>query len=89
MGCMRPLCSACPLRDRVLHFIGENIQVPGQLCEKLADIGLTHKDIHEARLICDAEVADPGIGITWRVGCLLDAGIDLANCMLDNRVEHH
>jgi hypothetical protein len=26
-----------------------------------ADIGLTHKDIHEARLIRDAEVADPGI----------------------------
>ena len=25
------------------------------------DIGLTHKDIHEARLIRDAEVADPGI----------------------------
>jgi hypothetical protein len=26
-----------------------------------ADIGLTHKDIHEARIIRDAEVADPGI----------------------------
>jgi hypothetical protein len=26
-----------------------------------ADIGLTHKDIHEARTIRDAEVADPGI----------------------------
>lgn len=26
-----------------------------------ADIGLTHKDIHEARLIRDAEVAEPGI----------------------------
>jgi hypothetical protein len=27
----------------------------------VADIGLTHKDIHEARIIRDAEVADPGI----------------------------
>lgn len=26
-----------------------------------ADIGLTHKDIHEARQVRDAEVADPGI----------------------------
>jgi hypothetical protein len=26
-----------------------------------ADIGLTHKDIHEARLIRDAEAAEPGI----------------------------
>jgi hypothetical protein len=26
-----------------------------------ADIGLTHKDIHEARTIRDAEAADPGI----------------------------
>jgi hypothetical protein len=27
----------------------------------VADIGMTHKDIHEARIIRDAEVADPGI----------------------------
>jgi hypothetical protein len=27
----------------------------------VADIGLTHKDIHEARMIRDAEVAEPGI----------------------------
>ncbi|UUP19475.1 hypothetical protein NTH_03978 [Nitratireductor thuwali] len=27
----------------------------------VADIGLTHKDVHEARLIRDAEIADPGI----------------------------
>jgi hypothetical protein len=27
----------------------------------IADIGLTHKDIHEARIIRDAEKADPGI----------------------------
>jgi hypothetical protein len=26
-----------------------------------ADIGLTHKDVHDARLIRDAEAADPGI----------------------------
>jgi hypothetical protein len=26
-----------------------------------ADLGLTHKDIHEARIIRDAEIADPGI----------------------------
>jgi hypothetical protein len=27
----------------------------------ITDLGLTHKDIHEARLIRDAEKADPGI----------------------------
>lgn len=27
----------------------------------VADIGLTHKEIHEARVIRDAEVADPGV----------------------------
>lgn len=26
-----------------------------------ADIGLTHKDIHEARVIRDAKVAEPGV----------------------------
>lgn len=27
----------------------------------VADIGLTHKDVHEARVIRDAEAADPGV----------------------------
>jgi hypothetical protein len=39
-------------------------QHPSSKAEEAAgvtDIGLTHKDIHEARIIRDAEVADPGI----------------------------
>jgi len=35
--------------------------LPEQKKVSVADIGLTHKDIHEARQIRDAEVAEPGI----------------------------
>lgn len=41
----------------------------------VADIGLTHKDIHEARQIRDAEVAHPGI-IRQVLDDALDAGSD-------------
>lgn len=37
-------------------FLPEGEKVP-----TISDIGFTHKDIHEARLIRDAEEADPGI----------------------------
>ena len=33
----------------------------GELTPTASDIGLTHKDIHEARQLRDAEQADPGI----------------------------
>jgi len=39
----------------------------------VADIGLTHKDIHEARLIRDAEEADPGV-VRRTLDRLLDEG---------------
>jgi len=37
-----------------------NSSTPEELAS-VTDIGLTHKDIHEARMIRDAEVAEPGI----------------------------
>ncbi len=41
---------------------GQRSALPyGKSLATIADIGLTHKDVHEARLIRDAEVADPGI----------------------------
>ncbi len=39
----------------------------------VADIGMTHKDIHEARIIRDAEQADPGI-VRRTIDEKLDAG---------------
>ena len=36
---------------------GENNCAPASV----TDLGLTHKEIHEARLVRDAEVADPGV----------------------------
>ena len=33
----------------------------GEDTPTVSDLGLTHKDIHEARIIRDAEVAQPGI----------------------------
>lgn len=39
----------------------------------VADIGLSHKDIHEARIIRDAEVADPGV-VRRTLDRLIDAG---------------
>ena len=39
----------------------------------VAEIGLTHKDIHEARQIRDAEDADPGV-VRRTLDRLLDAG---------------
>lgn len=38
-----------------------------------AEIGLTHKDIHEARIVRDAENADPGI-VRRTLDSLIDAG---------------
>ncbi|MDH2092721.1 hypothetical protein N5K21_28930 [Rhizobium pusense] len=45
------------------HGGGRNFKVPEGNVETIttADIGLSRKDIHEARIIRDAEVAEPGI----------------------------
>lgn len=41
---------------------GKPVNVPeGNIKAKVTDLGLTRKDIHEARIVRDAEQADPGI----------------------------
>lgn len=47
--------------------------LPGEKKVTVADIGLTHKDIHEARRIRDAEQADPGV-VRRTLDTLIDAG---------------
>lgn len=39
---------------------GDKSKLPEQNFATAADIGLSHKDIHEARIIRDAEATDPG-----------------------------
>jgi hypothetical protein len=48
-------------RGEVAPAGGDKSKLPEQNFATVADIGLTHKDIHEARQIRDAEEADPGI----------------------------
>lgn len=48
-------------RGEVAPHGGDKSKLPEQNFASVADIGLTHKDIHEARLIRDAEQAQPGI----------------------------
>lgn len=47
-------------RGEVATRADQNL-LPNEKKVSVADIGLTHKDIHEARLIRDAEEADPGV----------------------------
>lgn len=47
-------------RGEVATRADQNL-LPDENKVRAADLGLTHKDIHEARLIRDAEDADPGI----------------------------
>lgn len=47
-------------RGEVATRADQNL-LPDQKKVSVSDIGLTHKDIHEARMIRDAEVADPGV----------------------------
>lgn len=59
------------------HGGGRNFKVPDGNVETatVSDIGLTRKDIHEARQIRDAEVAEPGI--TRRaIDARLDQGLE-------------
>lgn len=48
-------------RGEVARNGGDRTRIPDQNSATVADIGLTHKDIHDARQIRDAEKADPGI----------------------------
>lgn len=48
-------------RGEVAKAGGDKSKLPDQNFATAADIGLTHKDIHEARQVRDAEKADPGI----------------------------
>lgn len=45
----------------------------GQEVIRVSEIGLTHKEIHEARLIRDAEEADPGV-VRRTLDSLIEAG---------------
>src|SRR5258708_19561251 len=47
-------------RGEVTARADQNL-LPEQKKVSAADIGLTHKEIHEARLIRHAEISDPGI----------------------------
>lgn len=47
-------------RGEVATRADQNL-LPDQKKVSVSDLGLTHKDIHEARLVRDAEAADPGI----------------------------
>lgn len=48
-------------RGEVRSSGGDRSKLPDEKSASVADLGLTHKDIHEARQVRDAEVADPGI----------------------------
>jgi hypothetical protein len=48
-------------RGDVARNGGDKSRIPNENSAKVTDIGLTHKDIHEARIIRDAEAAEPGI----------------------------
>jgi hypothetical protein len=48
-------------RGEVATAGGDKSKIPSQNFATVADIGLTHKDVHDARLIRDAEAADPGV----------------------------
>lgn len=48
-------------RGEVRQNGGDRTRIPNQNSATVADIGLTHKDIHEARIIRDAEASSPGI----------------------------
>jgi hypothetical protein len=48
------------LNSWALFFASSN--VPGEnIKATVEEFGLTHKDVHEARIIRDAEATDPGI----------------------------
>ncbi len=52
---------------------GDRTKLPDEKFATVADLGLTHKDIHEARQIRDAEAAEPGL-IRRAIDERLDAG---------------
>ncbi len=48
-------------RGEVAAAGGDRSKIPDGNFATAAEIGLTHKDIHDARQIRDAEQADPGV----------------------------
>jgi hypothetical protein len=48
-------------RGEVATAGGDKSKLPEQNFATVSDIGLTHKEIHDARQIRDAEAEDPGI----------------------------
>lgn len=51
----------------------------------VADIGLTHKDIHEARIIRDAETEEPGI-VQHTIDDAIDAGEEPSKALVNRAV---
>ena len=48
-------------RGEIAKAGGDKSKLPDENFATVEDVGPTHKDIHEARIIRDAEAADPGI----------------------------
>jgi hypothetical protein len=73
-------------RGEVATRADQNL-LPEQKKVSVAEIGLTHKDVHEARQFRDAEVNDPGV--TKRtLSELLDAGHEPTKARLREAVIH-
>jgi hypothetical protein len=52
---------AAQARGEIARNGGDRTRLPDENSATVSDLGLTHKDIHDARLIRNAEAADPGI----------------------------
>ncbi len=52
---------AAQARGEIARNGGDRTRLPDGNSATVSDIGLTHKDIHDARLIRNAEAADPGL----------------------------
>ena len=71
------------------HGGGRNFNVPNENVETTAaDLGLSRKEIHEARQIRDAEAADPGV-VERTVEGLLSEGIEPTKAAVREAVKPH
>ena len=55
-------------RGEVATAGGDKSKIPSQNFATVADIGLTHKDVHDARLIRDAEAQCRGVTVIIKRG---------------------
>lgn len=72
-------------RGEVAGPTGNNLRSEAERKPTAADVGLTRKDVHEARQIRDAEKADPGIA-QRAINAMLDRGEEPTKAKLNREI---